>query len=443
MRSIGGAMVACALIVSGCSFHNVIYNSQRLYTEAEVHRRAGRESLSTARYLDVIRKTGQALSSRPDSEWADEALFLLGRSRLRLRALREARVALEAASERTDDPRLRSEILVYLAMVQTDLGDGQGALERVSELPTSALTDGPRAEAHLLRARILLAASPSDQGWWELDRASAADPATRVEVGLERLRWAIAHGDEGRSHKAFKVLLSYAEGGLQLDSILSMVGVAADRWGSGTVAELLVDVDSSSWDRTARGRIALERARRLNAAGDTAGAAGQARRVAEGFGGAATDARLLLSAWKLEHARDLSEVHAARAILFSAGDDPRARGTLTTIAQLDALTSLGFDDSLGWFAAAEVARERLGAKYLARGLFLAYADGAGEEPWAPKALLAALEASLEEGDRAWLRGRLEEYGGSPYVVAAHGGFAAGFEALEEELEMRLRQLTGR
>ena len=60
---------------------------------------------------------------------------------------------------------------------------------------------------------------------------------------------------------------------------------------------------------------------------------------------------------------------------------------------------------------------------------------------AAKALLAALETSVEEGDRAWIRGRLEAYPESPYVLAAHGGSAAGFAELEEELEVRLRELT--
>ena len=114
---------------------------------------------------------------------------------------------------------------------------------------------------------------------------------------------------------------------------------------------------------------------------------------------------------------------------------------LESIDRLEAFTTIGLDESLGWFAAGEVARERLDANYLARGLFLAYADGAREEPWAPKALLAALEASPDEGDRAWLRGRLEAYGDSPYVLASHGGSAAGFGLLEEELEVRLRELA--
>jgi hypothetical protein len=116
---------------------------------------------------------------------------------------------------------------------------------------------------------------------------------------------------------------------------------------------------------------------------------------------------------------------------------------LAALEEAAALTELGLTIPLAWFAAAEVARDGLGAHRLARGLFLAYADGAPEEPWAPKALLAALAVSPEEGDRAWLRGRLEAKGESPYVLAARGEPAPGFEALEEELARRLSEMKSR
>jgi hypothetical protein len=90
-----------------------------------------------------------------------------------------------------------------------------------------------------------------------------------------------------------------------------------------------------------------------------------------------------------------------------------------------------------------VARDRLAALGLARGLFLAYADTDPSDPWAPKALLAALDVAQDEEDRDWLRGRLEAHVGSPYVLAARGRPPAGFEALEEELAVRLREITGR
>jgi outer membrane protein assembly factor BamD (BamD/ComL family) len=441
LRSIGSTITACVLVVSGCSFHNVIYNAQRLSDEADRLRREGHDSLSAARYEDVTRKTGQALKARPASNWEAEALFLLGRSRLRLNDLPAARAALEEADRRTQDEKLRSEVQVYVAMTHMEMGDPVRALELVDRSLSTSLDDNARAEGLRLRGRILLSTLPGGEGWEELDRSSVFDSELRVEVGLERLRWAIKYNDRDRTHRALKGLLSYPEGANRLDSILSMVDEAERKWGPAQTAELLVDADSSSWGRTARGKIALERARWLDTAGDTAAAAEQAWRVAAGLGVTAAEARLLLSSWRLERARNLDELRTIRAILLPAGEDLRVLNMLESIDRLEAFTTIGLDESLGWFAAAEVARESLDANYLARGLFLAYVDGAREEPWAPKALLAALEASPDEGDRAWLRGRLEAYGDSPYVLASHGRSAAGFELLEEGLEVRLRELA--
>ena len=84
MRSGGIAFAGCVLLLSGCAYHNVLHNSQRLFEQGEVDRRAGREAEATALYLEVVRKTGEAYRARPESEWAERALLLLGRSRLRL-----------------------------------------------------------------------------------------------------------------------------------------------------------------------------------------------------------------------------------------------------------------------------------------------------------------------------------------------------------------------
>jgi hypothetical protein len=80
---------------------------------------------------------------------------------------------------------------------------------------------------------------------------------------------------------------------------------------------------------------------------------------------------------------------------------------------------------------------------VARGLFLAYADAVPDDPWVPKALLAAMAVTRDEGDRAWLRGRLEGSATSPYVLAARGEPAPGIEDLEEELARRLKEIVTR
>ena len=178
-----------------------------------------------------------------------------------------------------------------------------------------------------------------------------------VEAGLERLRWAVHHGDRDRSRRAIEGLLSSPQGGARLRTIKMLVHSAEDRWGAPAVAEMLVGVETSKWDRTARGRIALERARLLDVAGDTAGAAEQTWRVAGGLGESATEARLQLAFWQLTRARDLVDIYSVRAILLPVGGDSQASRTLAAVDELERFVAIGQDEPLAWFAAAEVARK--------------------------------------------------------------------------------------
>ncbi len=265
----------------------------------------------------------------------------------------------------------------------------------------------------------------------------------RVDAEIERLGQSIRHGDRERARSSLAMLLGDGGAAQRLDTIRGLVQAAATRWSEAAAAGLLACADSTRWEQPARGRIRLERARLLQTSGDTATASEVAWDVAGGRGPAGADARLLLAEWRLGASRDLGAAAAARPILLPAGADPRVAELLAGLDDLDRYSGTGFDDPLGWFAAAEVARDRLHAPVLARGLFLAYADTDPGDAWAPKALLAAIEVSESAGDRAWLQGRLEAYADSPYVLAARGGSAAGLEALEQELQVRLGEIRSR
>lgn len=441
MRPTVGAIAIASLVLMGCSYHNAVYNAERLYAQGEAHRRGGEDSLAVARYTDVVRKTGQALRARADASWAPEALFLLGRSYLRLGDLRAAKAALTEAVSSAPDERRRGRALVYLAAVQAELGDRVTAMETVGTALSSSLEGPVLADAHMLRGHLLLERGYTDQGWWDMDRAEEADRAVGVEAGLERLRWTIHHGDRPRTTLAMNALLALPGAGNRLDSIAALTMKAVDRWGAESIGDMLAAADTAGWGGTDRGRVQLLRAELLDRAGDESSAEEVATRVARGLGPGAAEARLLLASWRARDARDLADVYDLRSSLLPAGDDPRVARRLVAIDDLERLTVVGLEDPLGWFAAGEVARDRLGARYLARGLFLAYADQDPGAPWTPKALLAALEISPDEGDRAWLRGRLEGHARSPYVLAARGGSTAGLGALEEDLAVRLRELV--
>ena len=439
----GAGLLGVMLFASGCAYYNAIYNAERSYDEAEAHRRAGRDSLASQRYQDVVRKAARGYRRDPEGEWGDDALFLLGRARLRLGEIRAARAALEEAAERSEDAELRLAVLVYLALAHVESGDLEAALPLVNRA-LGGLSVGPAlAEAHLLRGQILLSQGQADDGWSDLDRAPELDARIRVEAALMRLRWAIHYDELPRAGEAFTLLLSYSEAGERLDTVVALANRAAEEWSPEVVARLLSGADTARWGRVGRGRIALGRARLLHRAGDTATANAAAWAVARGVGVAAAEARVQIARWRLELAYDLAELDEVEKILLPAEEHQGVAPLLDALGALDDFTGVGLTDPLGWFAAAEIARDDLEARPLARGLFLAYADADPDDPWVPKALLAALTVAFDDTDRAWLLGRLETHARSPYVLAARGAPAPGFEALEEDLALRLREMKNR
>jgi hypothetical protein len=428
------------LAAGGCAYRNVLFNSGQLFDRAEADRRAGRDEEAQAAYRDVVRKTGAAVRGRPDADWSDRALLLYARASLRLGAYAEAGGALTEAARRAEPGVERAEIDVFRALLAERAGDRPTAMKLVNEaLPL--VSGDALVEAHLLRGRLLLREGRAEEGWWDLDRAVDHEPEVRAEAGLERLRWAVAHRDRARVRSALEGLLADPGASVFVDSISGLAEAGRTLWGDGVGAALLAAVDGSDWGRDARGRITLQRARYLDAAGDTAAALELALDVSRGLGRPAADARLMVADWRARRVSALDDAYALRALLLPSAADARVSERLSAIDEFEARVGVGLEEPLGLFAAAEVARDRIGAPLLARGLFLAYVDQAPDEPWSPKALLAALDASTDEGDRAWIRLRLERYPDSPYVLAANGGRTAGFAELERELEVRLTELV--
>jgi tetratricopeptide (TPR) repeat protein len=432
-----------APLLAGCLHQNVVHNARGLFADAELYRQNGDDSLARLTYQDVVRKTGQALRSRPDGEWADEAKSLLGRAHFRLGEYRPARLVLSEVAAGGAILTLRLDAEIHLAMLAEARGDEGQALDRADRILAGDAPPHVRAVGRLVRGRILARRGFVERAWWEFDRAVESDGSLRLEVGLERLTASIRIEDEARTRAAMHDLLSNTQAGVRKDSVVALLELAAGRWGPATAASFADGVHASAWARDPRSEMALARARLLDQAGDAPAAADAALEVTSGLGSAAAKARLLLARWRLEAAADLSDVLGLRSLLLPSASDSDVAEMLASIDVLERLVDSGLDEPLAWFGAAEVARDRLGAENIARGLFLAYVDRAPLDPWAPKALLAALAVAPDSADRSWLRGRLEAHTNSPYVLAAHGGPAAGYEALEEELDVRLTELGQR
>lgn len=442
MKRLGAASAGALLLLSACIYYNALYNAEKLLREGDELRLAGSDSLAATRYRAVVRKAAKGFREEPEGEWADDALLLMGRAYLRLGELRSGRAALEEAERRagSDEVRLSAEVNLGAAMVVAgDLDGGVLLLNRAIR----GLPPGPiRAEGHLWRARALLSVGQPDVGWGDLDQA-AGEKTVRMDAALTRVLFGIRLGNRERAAEGMDRLLGYGEAGTRVDTVVALARTAARAWGPAVAAGLLSGADTARWAPTPRGRILLTRALLVRETGDSARAEELIRRVADGLGQAAADARLDLAAWQLAGSRDLLEARAALPILLPGLESEEVARRVEDLQEVMRLAERGFSEPLAWFAAGEVARDRLGAPALARGLFLAYSDAVPADPWAAKALLAALDLSADEGDRAWLRGRLEGRADSPYVLAALGEPALGLEALEEELARRLESMRSR
>ena len=400
----------------------------------------GGDSLAQARYSDVIRKAAAGFRSDPEGGWAYASAFLLGRAHLRNGDLQAAEAALRhsAALAETPDERLAAQ--VFQGVLEVQLGRPAVAVDLFNEALAGASDAAVRGEGHLQRGRLLLQRDHPDGGWWDLDRAAAVHPPIRVEAVLARLEWGIALSDRRRTEESVQRLLTYPEGEARVVRLEELLRRAEARWGSAVAADLLDGTDEAAWTRDARDGLVLEHARLLRRAGRIAESEARARSVADGRGPWAAEARVTLASWALEVSDDVGDAFGLRALLLPAVDQAAAGALLADIDALEALAFAGLDEPLAWFLAGEIARDDLGAIRVARELFIAYATSAPDQPWAPKALLAALQLTEDETERARLRERLEGHGRSPYVLAARGAAAAGFEALEEELLVRLSEI---
>lgn len=443
VRRAGAALTGILVFGAACTYYNALYNAEHLFEDAERHRREGRDSLAAPLYQDVVRKAANGFRGDPTGGWAYDAAFLLGRAHLRSGDYGAARAAFRHSSRLAETADERLAAMVYTGILEAASGDRAAAISLFNEALAGTTVPSVRGEGHMHRGMLLLAAGNPDAGWWDLDRAASQHPPLRVEATLARLRWAVELDDRRRTDESLQRLLSYPEAALRADAFLGAVHVAEVRWGPASAAELLAATDEAAWERDVRDHLALEHARLLRRAGRTAEAERRALEVADGRGRTAAEARLTLAEWSLAQADDVGDAYALRGLLLPSLDDRGVAGLLDAIDDFETLAFAGVDTPLAWFLAGEVARDRLGAPRVARELFLAYANAAPDEPWAPKALLAALQLSEQEPAREGLRVRLERHPRSPYVLAARGRPAVGFEALEEELLARLTEIRPR
>ena len=444
MRRLLRFAAASALVAAplGCVYFNGLYNARRAYEDAERARLAGEDSLAQAGYALVLAGAERSYDRDPGGRWSDDALYLLGRARFRAGDSAGAREALERARTESTERDVRLGATLYLGAMALAEGDSSGI--ELLDRALAGLGPGPvRGEGHLWRARYLLARGKADLGWTELERARLEDPPLRVPAALEWLTSGVVAHDEPRALEGIEALLADPAGALRVDTIEALAARHAGLFGAAAGALLLAGADAAAWSAPDRDRLILLRARLHLRAGDTAAARADGGRVTQAGGGRAREAQMWLARLTLDGARRVQDLAPLDALLLPAAQDPGVRALLEDLRRLELLAERGRrSNPLGLFAAAELARDALGAKGLAEALFVEYAEVRPPEPWRGKALLAAAAAASHGPRSAALRRAAAALPGDPYVAVADGivGNPETYEILERELRDRLAGL---
>lgn len=447
-RSVRRALALVALgppLLWACAYFNTLYNAERLFDEAERARARGDVEAADRAYRESAEKAAKGLRRDPDGAWADDALYLLARAHFRRGDERAARAALEQLLLTTEDDRFVTGAHAYLGAIRVRSGHEAAALAELDGVLRQPRFEPDLASfARIWRARARFALGHPAGAWEDLAAAAKAGGALGREAWLESATQAVAAADAPRARAAFGELFDEPDAYRWADTLRALAERALMRWDASTARALLEPAVAAPWPPAIRDEMTLYRAELAAAGGDTAAALAEAAAVADrGSAGTSDRARVLSARWSLTSAT-ADELDDVRAGLLPAVADREARALLGSLETLEALTQRADEEGheLALFAAAELARDALGAQALAADLFTAYADAAPQAPWAPKALLAAAALELPARRVAAIRARLASYEGSVYLAALAGREGAGepFRQAEAQLAARLATL---
>ena len=86
------------LALAGCGYFNALYNAQRRFAEAERAERSGDAAGAHSGYVAAVERAANSYRRYPNSRWADDALFLIGRARFAMGEVAAAKAALPSGA---------------------------------------------------------------------------------------------------------------------------------------------------------------------------------------------------------------------------------------------------------------------------------------------------------------------------------------------------------
>lgn len=419
----------------GCGYFNTLYNANRQFADAERARVRGDIATARINYLGSIEKAAKSYRKYPSGRWSDDALYLIARARFELGEYLPARAAFTELLSKTRNHDMRARAHAYAGAAAAELASPTAALIHLDSALSALETNTALAGfAHRARAKVFASLGDMERAWQDLDAVSDAGNANYTAVQFERLALSIAQGDSSRARRAFARIL--ANDNVRLDSLSAFVARAAARFGPSAARSMLA-IDDIALPAPAHDTLALVRAQIALQMRDTLAAHRELLQLSQRAAlPIASVARVAIARSRLLHLTRPEQLLELRPLLLPAIANADAQNLVRAIRLVDVLIqrSAQTGQPLGLFAAAEAARDQLGAPLLARQLFVTYVDLAPATPWAGKALLAAIAVEPDGIEANALRSRLNTLPPNPYTSVIRGESAEeAFETAEERL----------
>jgi TolA-binding protein len=263
-------------LATGCVYYNTFYHARAAYREAEILRETrapGTEPGAAEKELldRVVEKCGRVLQLHPDSEWADDALLLLGMTHYYQQRYESAEARLKEFIARYPGSELLPEAQYMLASVLLERGNAVSAenyLEPIAEAsPPNDLSDDALAligRARHERKKYQEAAEAYEEA---LERFPNGD--RRAEIRFHSAQNYEDMGDLDAAARQYGLVPSERSSRkLVLEARMRLAQVDLGRGRTDQALEVLAELERRTEDRDELDRILLMRGDALAAGGD-------------------------------------------------------------------------------------------------------------------------------------------------------------------------------
>ncbi len=215
------ALYVTALLVfsltGSCAYYNTFFNAEQYFKSARLKKEAakGREQIprdAKKNFQKAIEKSWKVINLYGDSSsWADDALFLIGKSHYELEEYDKAREIFEQFAQKYINSEWLPDSKLWLGKAYLKLGENEKALERFSAILAGDSDDDLKAEAHLYLAHLYFDSETYDKAieHYEQVLELSSDEAVSTEALFSLAEANYALGDYDRAIENYEDILKY------------------------------------------------------------------------------------------------------------------------------------------------------------------------------------------------------------------------------------------